>query len=260
MNALKSIGSRFLLILMPMFPAMAWAQQADTLAQLENALDGNEFPRGEGWAGFLDVAFLGHTLLTLVLATVLGAIIAYHPKHIAAADTLEEIEAPKVYILYAVIGAIIGILVVEYGLVVGFVLFGIGGLIRFRTLLRSANLTGRVIFVTLIGLTVGLNLPHVAVLATAFAFVLVYVIEARVTYRVDIRALEPDHIAASAAAYRTLLEQHGCRVLSERKNPEKHRVTLLVAGPPGVSREQLEERVASGIEASLRGAVDWRTD
>jgi hypothetical protein len=260
MNALTSAGSRLFLFLMLTISATARAQQADTLRQLESALDSNEFPRGEGWAGFLDVAFLGHTLLTLILATVLGAIIAHHPKHIAAADTLEEIEAPKVYILYAVIGAIIGILVVEYGLVVGFVLFGIGGLIRFRTLLRSANLTGRVIFVTLIGLTVGLNLPHVAVLATVFAFALVYVIEARVTYRVDIRALDPERIAESAGAYRALLEQHGCRVLSERKNPEKHRVTLLVAGPPGVSREQLEERVASGIEDSLRGAVDWRTD
>jgi len=101
---------------------------------------------------------------------------------------------------------------------------------------------------------------HGAVLSTVFAFALVYVIEARVTYRVDIRALDPERIAESAGAYRALLEQHGCRVLSERKNPEKHRVTLLVAGPPGVSREQLEERVASGIEDSLRGAVDWRTD
>lgn len=260
MNALRSAGNRLFLLSTLLIPLGVSAQQPDALTQLENTINNNEFPRGEGWVGFLDLAFLGHTLATLVLATVLGAIIAYHPKHIASADTLEELEAPKVYILYAVIGAIIGILVVGYGLVVGFVLFGIGGLIRFRTVLRSANLTGRVIFVTLIGLTVGLNMPHVAVLATAFAFVLVYVLEARVTYRLDVRALDPDRIAESALAYRSLLEQCGCRVVAEKKNPDKHRVTLLVYGPRGVRRDELEQRIASGIDAPLKGAVDWQTD
>ena len=158
------------------------------------------------------------------------------------------------------IGAIIGILVVKYDLVVGFVLFGIGGLIRFRTLMRSANLTGRVIFVTLIGLTCGLNLPHVAVLGTAFAYLLIYVLEARVTYRIDVQALDPDRIAESAAAYRKLLEETGCRVLSERKNPIKRRVTLLVSGPHGVRREKLEALIDAGIDGPLKGAVDWETD
>lgn len=225
-----------------------------------DALTGETLPAGEGWRGFLDIAFLGNTLLTLTLAAVLGAIVAYHPKHVASADTLEELEAPKVYILYAVIGAIIGILVVEYRTVVGLVIFGIGGLIRFRTVLRSANLTGRVIFVTLIGLTTGLDLPHVAVLSTAFAFVLVYILENRVTYRVDVQSLAPEHVAESAAAYRALLERNGCRILSERKNLIKQRVTLLVSGPVGVRRDELEKRIEEGIEGRLKGAVDWQTD
>ena len=131
---------------------------------------------GEGWQGFTDIGFLVSATLTLLLAVILGAIIAYHPKHGQTADTLAEIEAPKVYVMYSVIGAIIGIMVVKYGLVVGFVLFGIGGLIRFRTNLRSASLTGRVIFTTLIGLSCGLDLPHVAVLATVFGYVLIYIL------------------------------------------------------------------------------------
>ena len=102
--------------------------------------------------------------------------------------------------------------------------------------------------------------PHVAVLATAFAYVLVYVIESRVTYRLDIRALDPLRIAESAAAYKTLLEQNGCRVISEKKNPDKHRVTLLVSGPRGIRRSELEERIATGVDGSLKGAVDWQTD
>jgi hypothetical protein len=231
-----------------------WAQQ------IPQILTDNSVPVGEGWHGFLDYQFLGKTLLTLFVAALLGAVIAFHPKHVEAADTLEEIEAPKVYILYAVIGAIIGILVVKYGLVVGFVLFGIGGLIRFRTVLRSANLTGRVIFVTLIGLTCGLDLPHIAVIATFFAFCLVYVLEARTTYRVDVQSLVPDNVAASAAAYRELFERHGCRVIAERKSPLKQRVTFLICGPRGVRRESLEVLIEAGINGPLKGTVDWQTD
>lgn len=240
-------------------PALGFSTNGNSQTVLETFTN-SAMPAGEGWRGFLDIVFLGSTLLTLTLAAVLGAIVAYHPKHLAAADTLEELEAPKVYILYAVIGAIIGILVVEYGTVVGLVIFGIGGLIRFRTVLRSANLTGRVIFVTLIGLTSGLNLPHVAVLATAFAFVLVYILENRVTYRIDVQALAPERIAESAAAYRALLEECGCRVLSERKNPIKQRMTILVSGPVGMLRHELEKRIDEGIEGPLKGAVDWQTD
>lgn len=240
-------------------PVLGFASSGRAQPVLE-VFTNNSLPAGEGWRGFLDVAFLGHTLLTLTLAAVLGAVVAYHPKHIAAADTLEELEAPKVYILYAVIGAIIGILVVAYGTVVGLVVFGIGGLIRFRTVLRSANLTGRVIFVTLIGLTSGLDLPHVAVLSTAFAFALIYLLENRVTYRIDVQALAPERVAESAAAYRHLLEECGCRVVSERKNPMKQRVTILVSGPASLRRDELEKRIDQGIEGPLKGAVDWQTD
>ena len=40
---------------------------------------------------------------------------------------------PKVYIMYAFIGAVIGVTVREFGMVIGVVVFGIGGLIRFGT-------------------------------------------------------------------------------------------------------------------------------
>jgi predicted transcriptional regulator len=215
---------------------------------------------GEGWQGFADVDFLVSALLTLLLAAVLGAIIAYHPKHGQTADTLREIEAPKVYIMYAVIGAMIGIMVVKYGLVVGFVLFGIGGLIRFRTALRSPSMTGRVIFVTLIGLSCGLDLPHVAVMATAFGFVLVYVLDSSVAYRIDIRALPQERVAEAASAYRALLEQEHCRIKSEKKIPGKKRVTFIFQSSKDSTHHRLAEVLETQIDESLKGSVNWEID
>jgi hypothetical protein len=232
----------------------AWSQQMPDIFMQEHV------PMGEGWKGFTDLIFLANALATLTLAAVLGAIIAFHPKHVLTADTLEEIEAPKVFITYSVIGALIGIMVVKYGLVVGFVLFGIGGLIRFRTVLFSASLTGHVIFVTLIGLSCGLDLPHVAVLATVFAFVLIYVLNTRITYRINVGALPPQRIVEAAAAYRKVLEQQGCHIMSEKKNPEKARVTFIFRGARNVSHWVLEESLENQVDESLRGYLDWEIE
>ena len=235
-------------------PLVAGAQQSvDLLAQEPQSL-------GEGWRGFTDVAFLLNTVLTLILATVLGALVAYLPRRRQTADTVEEIEAPKVFITYAVIGALIGILVIKYGLVVGFVLFGIGGLIRFRTVMASPSMTGQVIYVTLIGLACGLDLPHVAVLATAFGYVLIQLLDANVTYRIAVHGLAADRVAEAAAAYRGVLEQHGCRIVSEKKSPLKERITFVFRSSASEQRGRLVELLETQIYPTLRGAVDWEIE
>jgi hypothetical protein len=214
----------------------------------------------QGLEGFADVSFLGNALLMLVLSTLLAVAIAYHPRRLRAADTLEEVEAAKVYIMYAVIGAIIGIMVVKYGAVVGFVVFGIGGLIRLRTDMGSAILTGQLIFVTLIGLSCGLNLPHVAVLATAFGFVLIYILDRRITYCIDVKGLSSERLGETAAAYRDVLAEQGCRILSEKKSFGKDKVTFIFQSPRHVTREQLENLFETRIAARLKGSIDWEID
>lgn len=215
---------------------------------------------GEGWRGFTDIGFLVQAFLTLGLAALLGGAIAYHPKHTQTADTPEEIESPQIFIMYAVIGAIIGILVVKYGMVVGFVLFGIGGLIRFRTVMRSTSLTGRVIYVTLIGLSCGLELPHVAVLATLFGYGLIYILDSRMTYQIDIRALAPEDVTDAAKAYRSLLEQIDSRILSEKKYHRKGRVRFIVQSAPKMQRSEMENLLESGVEEPLKGSINWEVD
>jgi hypothetical protein len=237
------------------------ATAAEAEAQsLRNVFPTEPLAAVEGWQGFTDLGFLVNLVLTLGLAAILGLVIGYHPRHVQVADTLEEIEAPKVHVLYAVIGAVIGILVLKYGLVVGFVVFGIGGLIRFRTILRSAGLTGHVIFVTLAGLSCGLNLPHVAVLSTAFWFGLIYFLEAGVAYRIDIKSVPAGHVADSAAAYRALLEQEGCRIVGEKKSPTKSKVMLIFKCRHNLRRDHLEELLETRIDPAVKGTVDWEAD
>ena len=214
-------------------------------------------PKGEGWQGFMNLEFLINASANLLLAAILGAAIAYHPRHLQTADTFEEIEATQIYILYAVIGSMAGILVVQYGMAVGFVLFGIGALIRFRTVLRSASLTGRLIFVTLIGLSCGLDLPHVAVLVTVFGFVLIFFLDARFTFRIYVRGVPNDSVSQSARAYREAIEQENCRIVSERKDPNRGRIIFIIRSAQVDVGKNLEISLESKIDPSLRGSVDW---
>ncbi len=158
--------------------------------------------------------------------------------------------------LYSVIGALIGIMVVKYGLIVGFVLFGIGGLIRFRTVLTSAKLTGHVIFVTLIGLSCGLDLPHVAVLATLFGFALLYIVDGKQTFCMEVRAIPEARFTEAAAAYRELLLNNGDRIFAEKKKPESGRLSFLFQTRSSMTREQFEDLIAEHIEPAFRGSVD----
>lgn len=225
-----------------------------------SGVDGATALTGVGWSGFADFGFLAKAALALVLASLLGAVIAFHPRSRRTVDRLEEAEAQKVYVLYAAIGAIAGMMVLKYGVVVGFVIFGIGGLIRFRTDLRSAPMTGRLIFVTLVGLACGLELPHLAVLATAFGFALIAVLDSRITYRIVVKGLGPETVVSAARAYHEVLAREGCRILGERRNLAKEQVTLVFRAPYRIDREHLEQRLVAELPEGLRRAVDWEVE
>ena len=250
---------------MPLNSAL-WQLSAQIGRILDGAPKDSTFERlraavsGQGSAGFGDLTLLFRAVFALVLASALGAVIAYHPRSRRTVDGIVETEAQKAYVMYAAIGALTGVMVLRYGIVVGFVIFGIGGLIRFRTELRSAPMTGRLIFVTLVGLACGLDLAHVAVLAAAFGFLLIAVLDANVTYQITVKGLAVNTVEAAANAYRYLLERENCRVLGERKHFSNGNVRLVFRSPHRVQRDRLDHVLASEIPEELRGAMDWEAE
>lgn len=229
----------------------AWSQQfSDILVQETESL-------GEGWRGFSDLAFLAEAFGMLLLAAILATAIAFHPNYRKVLKGRDDIATPSVFATYAVIGALVGIIVGKYGLLAGFVLFGIGGLIRFRTIMRSAHLTGQLIYVTLVGLCCGLDLPHVAVLATVFAFVLLSIFDTRLVYRMDVRGLSAERFVDAARAYREVLEENGCQIMQEKKKPGTQRAMYIFRRPHRLTSDQLENFFETRIDASLQGSVDW---
>lgn len=210
-----------------------------------------------GWRGFLDTAYLLESFGALVLSTILGALIAFHPTAVKKVDTVEEAELPKVQILCALVGAMVGVIVLEYGLVVGFVVFGLGGLMRFRTEADNTRDTSSLIIVTLIGLICGLNLPHFAVLATLYAWVVI-LFDGNPIYSLEVHEVPKGRMAEASAAYRAGLGDLGCKLISENKSFAKRRLTYIIRAKSGRPLAALETALNEKIAPDIRGELDWQ--
>ena len=209
-----------------------------------------------GWAGFQNVNFMVNALGELLLASALGAVIGFHPTTARTVDRLHEADMPKVYVLYAFIGAVIGLTVREFGMVVGVVVFGIGGLIRFRTDAGSTRDTGRLIVVTLVGLIAGLGLPHLAVLTTASAFLLIMAFDATPACRLKVERLPQGRAGDCADVYRTVLQAHRCKIIAEHRSAAKDRVEFVLRLPRSATLDSLRRALAD-VPAETRGECDW---
>src|SRR5271154_868657 len=199
-----------------------------------------------------DVQFIVNSFGILVLATLLGALIGYHPATRRKIGGLHEADMPHVFVMYAVIG----VAVREFGTVVGVVVFGIGGLIRFRSATDSTRDTVRLIIVTLVGLTAGLGLLHFAVIITLFTFALIYLFDTSPPYRIRVEGMPKDRAGSCAEAYRGILKGHGCSIIAEHHSLEKARIEFVFRLPRRSTRDRLDVELRS-IAADLRGEVDW---
>ena len=202
---------------------------------------------GNGWM-ILDAA------IVLSLAVFLGALIAYHPAVRAKVSTPEELEQPKTFIMYSVVAAVVAIIVVQNESM-AWVVFGIGGLMRFRTNVGEAKDTGRVILATVVGLCCGIKIYVVAVMATAVGWLVIYLLERQTVGVVHVKGLGDDVIVRAAQAYQDVVSQAGCRVVRETKNLLKGKVSIVFQATPRLDRTALEEAFKQ-IPDDVRGVFD----
>jgi hypothetical protein len=157
--------------------------------------------------------------------------------------------------MYALVGALVGH-VVTIDSLMALVVFGIGGLLRFRTDVGQAKDTGRVILATLIGICCGLGSVVVAVLATAFGWVLIWYLESQEAGRVQVKGLKRTAIPEAANAYREVLLEAGCEIFRERKNFLKGQVSFVFRAPRDLDWEELQGAFEE-LPEEVSGSVDW---
>jgi hypothetical protein len=212
---------------------------------------------GVGWQAFQDLEFIVEILVVLLISVVLAAVIAYHPTLRRKATTVAEVEQPKTFVLYAMVGAILTIIVKTMPSM-ALVVFGIGGLMRFRTELGEVKDTGRVILVTVIGLACGLELYVVALLTTALAWILIFALERDTVERVVIQGLDAAGFMRASTDYMAALRELGCTVIGEDRRANKGSFAIVYRAPRGLERAQIERRFAQ-LPGTEGDTLRWET-
>ena len=230
---------------------------SDQFFRMEGVPDDIDEPWQEfiaGWSAFLDAHFMLQELITLLLAAGLAALIAYHPRSRPPIPDAAGVERPKVMVIYGVVCAAIAEIVL-FNPPMAFVIFGLGSLLRFRSLIGSPKDTGRIILVAIMGLACGLKFFPVAVLGTAFGWILIWFLESSVAVTVELRELAGEDLDAAAAAWRRALEEKGCRIAGTRARPSKGRLELLVLVPRRGDLPALRDSL--DLPSTLRDGATW---
>src|SRR5260370_5013371 len=133
-------------------------------------------PKGDSWVSieksieqFGHPEFILRLFLSLSLAVGCAYAIAWHPRRASLADPLADLEERKALILLGVVGAVVAELS-GTSQTLAFVIFGIGALLRFPTVLYHPKLTGKAITIVVVGLACGMGSWAMAGFATAFTW------------------------------------------------------------------------------------------
>ena len=135
-----------------------------------------------------------------------------------------------------------------------FVIFGIGALLRFRTVLDNPKLTGKAILVVVIGLACGMGSWTMAVFVTIFSWVLIFWLDSRVSCRIRVRLEGTADPSPVYSKVEPVLVAHGCRIVSYALSQGKKRMVFFVHMPAGLNLQELE----ADVKAKFPKAEDSR--
>src|SRR5512133_19845 len=210
-------------------------------------------PKGNSWVSiqksveqFAHPSFILRLFLSLTLAVGCAFAIAWHPRRASLRDPLRDFEERKALVLLGVVGAVVAELS-GTSQTLAFVIFGIGALLRFRTLLDNPKLTGKAITIVVVGLACGMGSWAMAVFVTAFTWLLMFWLDSHSSCRVRIRLDDTEDPKPVFDAVQSLLVSHKCKLQSSSLYEDKGRMVFLLSLPTGVDPTRLEHEVRSKL-------------
>src|SRR5712675_3445426 len=260
-RALRTVGVVVVIAFLSVLSSAAFgANPAEEMAKA--GATGGIDPKGNSWVSieksveqFGHPEFILRLFLSLSLAVGCAYAIAWHPRRTSLADPLADLEERKALILLGVVGAVVAELS-GTSQTLAFVIFGIGALLRFRTLLDNPKLTGKAITIVVVGLACGMGSWAMAVFVTAFTWVLVFWLDSHASCRVRIRLDDNVDPKPIFGMVQSLLVSHKCRLQSSALYEDKGQMVFLLYIPAGVDPRILEAEVRSKLRKSDVSKID----
>jgi hypothetical protein len=260
-RALPIIAAVTVLALITVLSSAAFS--ANPAAEMAKAgTNGGIDPKGNSWVSiqqsleqFGHPDFILRLFLSLALAVGCAWVIAWHPRRASLHDPLADLEERKALILLGVVGAVIAELS-GTSQTLAFVIFGIGALLRFRTLLGNPKLTGKAIMIVVVGLACGMGSWAMAVFVTGFSWLLLFWLDSHTSCRVRIRLDDTEDPKPVFGMVQSLLVAHKCRLQSSSLYEDKGQMVFLLYIPTGVDPGELEAEVRSRLRKNRVSKID----
>jgi len=256
--ALRTVGVGVVIAFLSVLSSAALgANPAEEMAKV-----GTTDPKGNSWLSiqnsieqFGHPEFILRLFLSLSLAVTCAWAIAWHPRRSSLMNPLSDFEERKALILLGMVGAVVAELS-GTSQTLAFVIFGIGALLRFRTLLDNPKLTGKAITVVVVGLACGMGSWAMAVFVTAFTWLLVFWLDSHASCRIRIRLddnVDPNPIFGMM---QSLLVSHHCRLQSSALYEDKGQMVFLLYIPAKIDPRKLEAEVRAKLRKSDVSKID----
>lgn len=213
--------------------------------------------RNQGWAQLKNLEEIADFAVGLIEISVLTLLVGYHPVRLHTRRSKSDYDQPRVLFLYALIGMTVGFLVLHHGYIIGFVIFGMGGLLRFRGDSTSTADTTRLILMTVLGLCIGLDLPVYAFMATISAWLIIFFLSRSEKLELEVKLDSDVDMQEAIEDLKAALAERGFRTLGVIKAKFKSEVQLVVVGPQGDQRHTLMQHMAELQKAKSHPVEDW---
>lgn len=201
---------------------------------------------------FRHAPYVADLVLGMAASIVIALVLTSSPRRAARFDPVARAESRRAIVICALIGCIAAELVQAseqflLGAEIALVLFGIGGLVRFRTLFDDAGQTGIAIIATVLGLACGMSEYSLAALALAIVYLVNWWMSSVGYVQVRVRARKHQDLAQVQAAVTGILQAQQFSVL--RSNPNASERTVEVYASTGAEFDA--EALQSAISAAL---------
>lgn len=216
---------------------LAWAQDraAEALVSAKDIPD-------------LTMADLGHALVSLVVAAVLGTLLAFRPRRGGGPPRVAHVTQAQ--IMMAIVGSLV-MLIVGASLARAFAIAGTAGLVRYRAKIDDPKDASVMLGCLAIGLASGVGLLYLATAGALFIISVLWILEWREPW--PAKAFELEVSAKTPAALKSeveaLLTRHKIK-FELRESTEAH-IAYLTHVPQGKRTDRISEAIAAlhGAEA-----------
>jgi hypothetical protein len=194
---------------------------------------------------------LRHALIRLPIAAALASLLALRPRR--RGTPRRQAPVIQTQIILAIVGAVV-MLVVGSSLARAFGIVGAAGLVRYRAKIEDPKDAGVMLSTLAIGLASGVGVWLLAVFATAFVLVVLWIVESfepRATQAFTLRVK-----ASNPAALKPQIERLLARrdITFELRTAAKEEVCYEVKAPLGVHTARLSEQI---LALDSEAAVEW---